>query len=46
MMSLPSAIADNLAEGLHISKCKDFKSYIEYVKVKDKFKCLKCNKNL
>ena len=40
--------ADNLADGLHNSKCKDCKSCLEYIKVKDKLiisKSLKCNKN-
>ena len=43
-----SSLADNPPEGLYNSKCKDCKSYLEYLKAKDKlliFKCLKCNKS-
>ena len=43
-----SSLADNLAEGLHNSKCKDDQSCLEFVETKDKLlmlKCLKCNKS-
>ena len=30
-----SRLADNLAQGLHNSKCKDCKLYLQYVNVKD-----------
>ena len=48
MASSLSSPADNLAEGLHNSECKDCKSGFEYIKVKDKlliFRCLKWDKN-
>lgn len=41
------SLADNLAEGLQSSKCKDCKSCLKYVETKDKlliFKYLKRNK--
>ena len=41
-------LVDNLAEGLHKGKCRDCKSCLEYVNVKDSlliFDCLNCNKN-
>lgn len=43
MPSSMSSLVDNLAEGLYRNKCKDCKSYLEYVKAKDK--CLSGNKN-
>ena len=48
MASSPSTVAENLAKRLHNSKCKDFESCLEYVKVKYKlliFKRLKYNKS-
>ena len=47
MLSSLSSLADNLAEGLHNSKSKDCKSYLEYIKSQDNLlilKCLDCNK--
>ena len=47
MASPLSSLADNLAEGLQNSECKDCKSGFEHIKVKDKllkFRCLKWNK--
>ena len=47
MASSLSSLADNLAEGLHNSKCNDCKSYLEYMNVKDGlllFNCSDCNK--
>ena len=47
-MSSLSRVADNLAEGLQNSKCKDNQSCLEFVEAKDKIlmlKCLKCNKS-
>ena len=35
MASSHSSLADNLAKGLHKSKCKDIKSCPEYVAVND-----------
>ena len=49
MASSLSSLADNLVEGLHNRKCKDFKSCLEYIKVNNKlliFKCLNYNNNL
>ena len=43
-----SRLPDNLAEGLHNSKCKDCKLYLQYVNVKDGLllcNCSDCNKN-
>ena len=40
--------SDNPAEGLHNSKCKEFKSCYEYIKVRNKsfmVKCLKYHNN-
>ena len=45
---LLSSIPDNLPEGLHKGKCKDFKSCLEYVTANDGslvFKYVGCNKN-
>ena len=42
-----SNLVDNLSEGLHNNKCKDCKSCLEYIKVKNGqfiFECLKCKK--
>ena len=35
MASSLSSLADNLAEGLRNNKCKDFKSCLKYIKIKD-----------
>ena len=43
MPSSLSSLVDNLAEGLYKNKCKDCKSYLEYVTAIDK--CLSCKKN-
>ena len=43
-----SNLTDNLAEGLHEGKCKDWKFCPEYANVVDNlvvFNCLECNKN-
>ena len=48
MPSSLSSLTNNLAKGFHKNKCKNCKSYLEYMKVKDAspiFKCLNCNKN-
>ena len=48
MVSSPSNLADNVAEGLHIDKCEDSKFWLKYGTVKDKlliYKCLNGNKN-
>ena len=48
MSSSLSSLANNLAKGFHKNKCKDCKSYLKYMKVKDAssiFKFLNCNKN-
>ena len=42
-----SRFVDNLSEGLH-NKCVDCKSYLDYMKTKDKkliFRCFSCKKN-
>lgn len=47
MASSLSNLADNLAEGLHESKCKDCKSILEHMKTQDgllTFKCVNCYK--
>ena len=41
-------LVDNLAEGIHKTKCKDCNCFLEYESVKDnliKYKCLSCNKD-
>ena len=43
-----SNLVDNLAEGIHKIKCKDYDCFLEYESVKDnliKYKCLSCNKD-
>ena len=43
-----SKLIDNLLEGLHNNECKDCKSYLDYVTVKDNkliFRCFSCKKN-
>ena len=42
-----SKLVDNLTEGIHKIKCKDYGCFLEYENVKDnliKYKCLSCNK--
>ena len=42
-----SNIVDNLAEGIHKIKCKNWDCFLEYKSVKEnliKYKCLSCNK--
>ena len=48
MASSLSNLVDNLAEGIHKVKCKDYDYFDEYVSVKDnliKYKCLSFNKD-
>ena len=48
MSSSQSNPADNLAERFHSSKCKDWKSCLENIKVENNllvFRCSECNKN-
>ena len=43
-----SKLVDNLSEGLHNDDCKDCKSYLDYVTIKDNqliFRCFSCKKN-
>ena len=43
-----SKLVDNLSEGLHNDKCKDCKSYFDYMTTKDEkliFRCFSCKKN-
>ena len=43
-----SKLIDNLSEGLHNDDCKDCKSYLDYVTIKDNksiFRCFRCKKN-
>ena len=43
-----SSVVDNLSEKLHSDKCKDCKSELDYMSVKDNqliFQCLECKKN-
>ena len=43
-----SNLVDNLSEGLHNDECKDCKSYLDYVTIKDNkliFRCFSCEKN-
>ena len=48
MPSSLSNLVDNLSEGLHIDRCIDCKSYLDYMKTKDEqliFRCFECKKN-
>ena len=48
MSSSLSNLVDNLSEGLHNDRCKDCKSCLDYMSVKDNqliFKCFECKKN-
>ena len=48
MVSSLSYCTDNLAEGIHQTKCRDCDCFLEYENVKDnlvKYKCLSCNKD-
>ena len=43
-----SSLADSLSEKLHSDKCKDCKSELDYISVKDNqliFQCLECKKS-
>ena len=43
-----SKLVDNLSEGFHNDKCKDCKSYLDYMTTKDEkliFRCISCKKN-
>ena len=43
-----SNLVDNLTEGIHEIKCKDFDYFLDYESVKEnsvKYKCLSCNKD-
>ena len=43
-----SNLADNLSEGLHSGKCKDCKSYLDYMIIIDVqliFRCFECKNN-
>ena len=43
-----SSLVDNLSEKLHSDKCKDCKSELDYMSVKDNqliFQCLECKKS-
>ena len=47
MSSSLSSLVDNLVEGLHIDKCTNCKSCLQYVPTEDEllmFNCLKCSK--
>ena len=47
MSSSSSNLFDNFSEGLHSDKCKDCKSCLDYMSVKDDqliFRCFKCKK--
>ena len=47
MPSSLSSLVDNLSVGLHNDKCKDCRSYLEYILTKDEFiiyLCLKCSR--
>ena len=48
MSTLLSNLVDNLSEGLHNDKCKDCKSYLDYVTINDNqliFRCFSCKRN-
>ena len=48
MPTFLSKLIDNLSEGLDNNNCKDCKSYLDYVTVKDNqliFRCFSCKKN-
>ena len=48
MASSLSNLVDNLTEGIHKIKCKDYNCFLEYDSIDDdliKYKCLPCNKN-
>ena len=48
MSSSLSSLVDNLSEGLHIDKCTDGKSCLDYMITKDDqliFRCYECKKN-
>ena len=48
MESSVSNFVDNLEEGMHKIKCKDYDCFLEYESVKEnsmKYRCLSCNKD-
>ena len=48
MSSSLSSLADNLSEEIHIEKCADCASYLDYMSIKDDkltFRCSECKKN-
>ena len=48
MTSPLSNLVDNLVEGIHKFKCKDFDFFLEYEDVNENlmnYKCLSCNEN-
>ena len=48
MLTSLSKLIDNLSEDLHNDKCKDCKSYLDYMTTKDEkliFRCFSCKKN-
>ena len=48
MTSSLSNLVDNLVQGIHKIKCKEFDCFLEYESVKDdliKRKCLSCDKD-
>ena len=48
MSSSLSSLVDNLSEGLYCDKCRDCKSCLDYMSVKDDqliFRCFECKKN-
>ena len=43
-----SNLVDNITEGIHKIKCKDYYCFLEYESAKDnliRYKCLSCNKD-
>ena len=43
-----SNLVTNLSEGVHNDKCRDYKSYLDYMSIKNKkfiFRCFECKKN-
>ena len=48
MSTSPSKLVDNLSESLHNDRCRDCKSYLDYMTTKDEkliFRCFSCKKN-
>ena len=47
MSSSLSNLVDNVSEGLHSDKCRDYKSCLDYMSIKDNqliFRCFECKK--